>query len=56
MVFPWFSHGFPMVFPWFSHGFPIKIVIFTGKLFVYQMVEHVQSTFVTIYFTIKPHH
>ena len=21
MVFPWFSHGFPMVFPWFSHGF-----------------------------------
>ena len=24
MVFPWFSHGFPMVFPWFSHGFPYK--------------------------------
>ena len=24
MVFPWFSHGFPMVFPWFSHGFPMK--------------------------------
>ena len=30
MVFPWFSHGFPMVFhgfpmvfPWFSHGFPM---------------------------------
>ena len=23
MVFPWFSHGFPMVFPWFSHGFPV---------------------------------
>ena len=22
MVFPWFSHGFPMGFPWFSHGFP----------------------------------
>ena len=20
MVFPWFSHGFPIVFPWFSHG------------------------------------
>ena len=23
MVFPWFSHGFPLVFPWFSHGFPM---------------------------------
>ena len=22
MVFPWFSHGFP-VFPWFSYGFPM---------------------------------
>ena len=24
MVFPLFSHGFPIVFPWFSHGFPMK--------------------------------
>ena len=23
MVFPWFSHGFPLVFPWFSPGFPM---------------------------------
>ena len=23
MVFPWFSHGFPIVFLWFSSGFPI---------------------------------
>ena len=22
MVFPWFSHGFPMVFPWFSYASP----------------------------------
>ena len=21
MVFPWFSHGFPMVFLWFSYGY-----------------------------------
>ena len=25
---PPFSYGFPMVFPWFSHGFPIKTSIF----------------------------
>ena len=27
MVFPWFSHGFPMVFPWFSHGFPMVFLV-----------------------------
>ena len=27
MVFPWFSHGFP-VFRWFSHGFPMEIPLF----------------------------
>ena len=25
MVFPWFSHGFPMVFLWFSYGFPCLV-------------------------------
>ena len=31
MVFPWFSHGFPLnlwVFPWFSHGFPMNLRVF----------------------------
>ena len=27
-----FSHGFPMVFPWFSHGFPIKDGDFPGRV------------------------
>ena len=32
MVFPWFSHGFPMVFPWFSYGFPMVFLWFSYRL------------------------
>ena len=31
MVFPWFSHGFPVVFLWFSYGFPM--VFHTSLIF-----------------------
>ena len=33
LVFPWFSHGFPLVFPWFSHGFPMVFPWFPRPVF-----------------------